>query len=70
VQFHAEKTPIRAADMKLTDEQRIKVMNLVKDGKLTVDQAMDKVLKVEGEIAEKEKEVCFLSHPLYFNTRV
>lgn len=36
--------------MKLTDEQRIRVMQLVKDGKLTVDEAMDKVMKVEEQI--------------------
>ena len=43
--------------MKLTDEQRIRVMMLVKEGKLTVDQAMDKVLKVEEEIAALEQKV-------------
>jgi hypothetical protein len=33
-------------------------MMLVREGKLTVDQAMDKVLKVEEEISHLEKKVC------------
>ncbi len=53
------KKELRAVDMKLTTEQRVRVMQLVKDGKLTVDEAMDKVLKVEQEI---DKSVSLESH--------
>jgi hypothetical protein len=49
--------------MKLSDEQRIRVMMLVKEGKLTVDQAMDKVLKVEGEMTNLENAVCLSLRP-------
>ena len=53
---------LRAADMKMSDEQRIKVMMLVKEGRLSVDQAMDKVMKVEEEIAGLHSPVSPLCH--------
>jgi hypothetical protein len=40
-------------------------MQLVKDGKLTVDEAMDKVLKVEESIAVIEKKVYSFAYRVY-----
>lgn len=44
----------KAADMMMSDEQRVKVMQMVKDGKLTVDEAIEKVLAVEEMIKSTE----------------
>ncbi len=44
VVHHSE---IRASEMRMTTEQRINVMNLVKSGQLTVDEAMARVLDAE-----------------------
>ena len=38
----------RASDMKMTDNQRLAVMMLVKDGKITIDEAMAEVMQAEG----------------------
>lgn len=37
----------------MTDEQRIAVMELVRGGTLTVDQAMEQVLQQEAELTER-----------------
>ncbi|EDQ88726.1 uncharacterized protein MONBRDRAFT_8750 [Monosiga brevicollis MX1] len=43
---------MRAAEMKMTDAQRIAVMELVRAGTLTVDEAMQQVLQTETELAK------------------
>ena len=43
----------RASDLHLTDLQRLEVMELVKQGKLTVDEAMKKVLEVEQQLRQQ-----------------
>eukprot|EP00049_Salpingoeca_infusionum_P010623 m.183597 g.183597 ORF g.183597 m.183597 type:complete len:1769 (-) comp14695_c1_seq1:403-5709(-) len=44
-----------ASQSKLSDEERIKVMTLVKDGKLTVEEAMRRVINVESSLQKKEQ---------------
>eukprot|EP00047_Mylnosiga_fluctuans_P010506 m.16596 g.16596 ORF g.16596 m.16596 type:complete len:765 (+) comp3156_c0_seq1:50-2344(+) len=44
---------IKASEMQLSDLQRVEVMELVKRGELTVEQAMQKVLEAEKKLASQ-----------------
>jgi len=51
----------KAADFLMTDEQRIRVMLLVKDGTLSVEAAMEKVFAVEKKLHMTEEDVCLFA---------
>jgi len=52
--FDKKAADFTAADLnKLSDEQRLKVMNLVKDGKMTVPQAIASVSRSVGKRADE-----------------
>jgi hypothetical protein len=50
--YHTPDIGMRAADMKTTAEQRIAVMSLVKDGSLSINEALDAVLEAEHRMAQ------------------
>mmetsp|Transcript_128 Transcript_128/g.318 ORF Transcript_128/g.318 Transcript_128/m.318 type:complete len:169 (-) Transcript_128:194-700(-) len=47
-----KKTDYKATALKLTEKQRLEVMNMVKTGKMSVDQAMEAVLKHDANVRE------------------
>mmetsp|Transcript_46543 Transcript_46543/g.74824 ORF Transcript_46543/g.74824 Transcript_46543/m.74824 type:complete len:532 (+) Transcript_46543:74-1669(+) len=54
--FDKKAADFTAADLnKLSDEQRLKVMNLVKDGKMTVPQAIASVSRSVGKRADEKR---------------
>ena len=44
---------LRAADMRMTDKQRVEVMTLVKDGAMTVDEAFQHMIDIERKLASQ-----------------
>mmetsp|Transcript_20403 Transcript_20403/g.39431 ORF Transcript_20403/g.39431 Transcript_20403/m.39431 type:complete len:420 (+) Transcript_20403:93-1352(+) len=50
-----KKTGYKASDLKMNEQQRIQVMNLVKSGKMTVNEAMDAVMEREKAVEEFQK---------------
>jgi hypothetical protein len=54
---------VRAADMRMTDEERIAVMELVRAGQMTVEEAIAQVMEKEAALASQAKEAAQASEP-------
>jgi len=55
--FSAAKQDFDAADLsKLSDEQRMKVMMMVKDGKISIEDAIKEVKSTMGPAKDKKKK--------------
>jgi len=53
---HYKKTSYTAAQLKLTAAQRIQILTLVKEGKMSPDEAMEAVLKHDEQVREHINE--------------
>lgn len=55
VEYSQSNTTVKAEDMRMTSEQRVAVMTMVRDNAMTVDEAVEFVIQQEAQLASSRR---------------